>query len=165
MAKTPLPQQYRITSDLSGAELNEGNVCHVKMHFVIDGESNRAELDLSAEETDALMALLKPYGDAVGGFSTAAVEIGRTATATDKARNERIRAWAKSMGPEFVWNGQALGEVSDRGRLSKHVQDAFAAIEEGDGSAPEQTANGNGEATPVATPEFQDAKPAKSSRK
>jgi len=156
---------YNITSDLSGTPLTEENVCRVKLHFIVDGESNRAELDLSAEETDALMALLKPYGDAVGGFSTAKVEIGRTASATDKARNEAIRKWAKEMGPEYIWHGKKLDEVSDRGRLSKHVQDAYAAIVEGDGSAPDtddapadQTANGNGEATPVTAPEFQPAK-------
>jgi len=158
---------YDITSDLSGTALTEDNAYHVKFMIVVDGESRRAELDVSGDELAALNELLKPYGDAVGGWQTGTVEIGRAGVpATDKARNEKIRAWARDKGPDLVWNGQKLGEVSDRGRLSKHVQDAYAAIEEGDGSAPvEQTANGNGEAAPVATPEFQDAKPAKSSRK
>ena len=126
---------YNISSDLSGASLTEDNVKRVKVMLTIDGNVKRVELDLSADESDALTALLKPYYDA-GDVSTGHVSTG--SPAADAERNVAIRAWAKARHAEnvkedgtggFVHDGKTLPPVSDRGRIAQEWKDAYAAWE------------------------------------
>lgn len=84
--------------------------------FAFAGKSY--EIDLSDANADHLHDVLAPYIEAgrkagSGGGKTK----GTPATATDRERNQEIRAWAQEQGLT----------ISNRGRISAEVQEKYEA--------------------------------------
>lgn len=96
-----------LIDDVDGSEAVES------VTFGLDGVSY--EIDLSEEHASELRAALSPWA------SSARRVAGRTrkASASKGGSNEtpQIRAWAKDQG----------FEVSERGRISKEIRDAYEA--------------------------------------
>jgi hypothetical protein len=141
-------------SDLSGDILPK-DAPFVKLAITIDGTPRRVDLDLTPAELATLEDVLKPYFDAVP------VATGPTQTVGANDRNAEIRRWATA-NPGFIFNGEAIGTPSARGRLSQHYVDAYdfylsnAAQVDADDAAKAAT-NGNGGDADNVTPEFQSA--------
>lgn len=112
MARKTLVQ---LVDDLDGSAITEGEGRTVAITF--DGVSY--ELDLSTEHADELDSLLQPYLDAARkvGRKTAGRPSSSSSSKSDPAELQKIREWAKE-------NGHA---VSDRGRISSVVRDAYDA--------------------------------------
>jgi hypothetical protein len=92
----------------------DGGVAEETVSFGLDGKSY--EIDLSGENAEKLRAALAPYVQAGRKRSRAAlakVPPRRTEIAPDPAT---VRAWAQSRGID----------LPARGRLPKHVYEAFA---------------------------------------
>ncbi|WP_037310187.1 histone-like nucleoid-structuring protein Lsr2 [Amycolatopsis orientalis] len=105
-----------IIDDLDGGEATQ------TVPFGLDGV--QYEIDLSDENAQALRGELERYvaaGTRTGGRklrvaagqSTAGQS--RTATSTDRERNQQVRAWASA-------NGYA---IADRGRIPNEIYEAF----------------------------------------
>ncbi len=98
----------QIVDDLSGSVINDGDGRSVV--FSLDGES--FEIDLSSEHVEQLRDLLAPYIKVAR-----AVGKKRNPSAPKSQDLQQIRDWARANGIE----------VSDRGRISAAVREAFAA--------------------------------------
>ena len=103
--------QVVLVDDIDGGDAEES------VSFALDGASY--EIDLSAENAEALREALAPWvGHArrVSGRGRARAGSGRKAAAK-RADLADVRAWARETGYE----------VSDRGRISSDVMDAYEA--------------------------------------
>ena len=91
----------------------DGGVAEDTVAFALDGKSY--EIDLSAENAEKLRSALAPYVQAGRKQARAALKAHprRTEIAPDPAT---VRAWAQSRGID----------LPARGRLPKHVYEAFA---------------------------------------
>jgi hypothetical protein len=101
-----------LVDDLDGGEADE------QVQFAVDGKSY--EIDLSTSNSKKLRDALAPFvkaarraGGRRGGATTATA--GRATT--DREQNQAIREWAQKQGLK----------VSERGRISASVLDAFKA--------------------------------------
>ncbi|MGI9017273.1 MAG: histone-like nucleoid-structuring protein Lsr2 [Euzebya sp.] len=104
--------QTLIVSDLSGEELGGGGETHTFTYRGVD-----YEIDVSPDESaefDEVMAKYIQHGRRVGGRSQ--TRAGKT-PGKGKEELDAIRSWARENGHQ----------VSDRGRISKKVQDAYTA--------------------------------------
>ncbi|OKJ97531.1 histone-like nucleoid-structuring protein Lsr2 [Amycolatopsis sp. CB00013] len=113
-----------IIDDLDGGEATQ------TVPFGLDGV--QYEIDLSDENAEALREVLDRYvaaGTRTGGRklrvaagqSTAAGS-GRTTTASDRERNQQVRAWASENGYQ----------VAERGRIPNEIYEAFDNADSGD---------------------------------
>ncbi|MDQ7803083.1 Lsr2 family protein [Amycolatopsis sp. A133] len=105
----------------------DGSTAAQTVQFSLDGVT--FEIDLSDRNASALRGELARYigaGRRVGGRKARAAT-GQSTTASDRERNQQIRAWANANGYE----------VSERGRLSSEVA---AAYERAHGSEAESAA-------------------------
>ncbi|MFV0287599.1 MAG: Lsr2 family protein [Demequina sp.] len=91
----------------------DGGAATETIGFALDGVSY--EIDLSAEHADELRAAFQPWV-AVSRKVTSRRSAARAATPR-RGDTAKIRAWAKDNG----------FEVSERGRISTEVRDAYAA--------------------------------------
>jgi hypothetical protein len=91
----------------------DGGIAEETVSFALDGKSY--EIDLSAENAEKLRAALAPYVQAGRKQARGALKAAprRTEIAPDPAT---VRAWAQSRGID----------LPARGRLPKHVYEAFA---------------------------------------
>ena len=98
-----------ITDDLDGSEAEE------TITFSLEGTSY--EIDLSSAHAKELRVTLEPYMKA--GRKTGSRRSGRRAGSATRDRDQiaAIRDWAKTHGLK----------VSDRGRISAEVQEAYNA--------------------------------------
>jgi hypothetical protein len=99
-----------LVDDLDGSDADE------QVEFTIDGKSYA--IDLSASNSKKLRAAFAPYIAAarrVGGRRNGAA--GAARPTTDREQNQAIREWAQKQGLK----------VSERGRISASVLDAFKA--------------------------------------
>lgn len=101
-----------IIDDLDGTTVEEGKGETVK--FALDNTS--FEIDLGEKNAKDFRKLLAPYVQAgrVAGRSTSARS---SAPKANKAELAALRTWARANG----------FEVSDRGRVSQEIRDAYAA--------------------------------------
>ena len=105
--------QILLVDDLDGGEATE------TVTFALDGKDY--EIDLSTDNAEKLREALSPY--AAAGRKTTRNSSGsgprgtRTRGSGSDPDTAKIRAWAKENGYE----------VSDRGRISKAIQEAFDA--------------------------------------
>ncbi|NBH06028.1 Lsr2 family protein [Amycolatopsis sp. SID8362] len=106
----------------------DGSAATQTVQFGLDGVTY--EIDLSDENGAALRDEFARYIAAarrVGGRKVRVATGQSTATtASDRERNQQIRAWAGSNGYE----------VSERGRLSSEVISAYEAAQAADAEAP-----------------------------
>ncbi|QYN37232.1 Lsr2 family protein [Pseudonocardia sp. DSM 110487] len=104
-----------LVDDLDGSNADE------QVEFTVDGKSYA--IDLSSSNSQKLRDVLAPYISAArrnGGRRRSAPAAGpaaRPAPRTDREQNQAIREWAQKQGLK----------VSERGRLSASVLDAFKA--------------------------------------
>lgn len=98
-----------ITDDLDGSKAEE------TVHFALEGAE--FEIDLSKSHAEELRVVLEPYMKA--GRKTGGKRDGRRrgSAASDKDQIRAMRDWAKTHGLK----------VSERGRISADVQDAYNA--------------------------------------
>ena len=96
----------RYTDDLTGDELAEGD--HERIRFTFDGKPR--VIDLSADNAQA-------FRDDLARWMDASRPDGRKRATTSRPKRDTatIRAWAQDNGYD----------VSDRGRIPAHVEDAF----------------------------------------
>jgi hypothetical protein len=96
-----------VTDDLDGSKADE------TIHFALEGVE--FEIDLSKAHAEDLRGALDPYMKA--GRKTGAKRDGRrrNSSGTDKDQIKAVRDWAKGKGLK----------VSERGRISADVQDAY----------------------------------------
>ncbi len=105
----------------------DGSTAAQTVQFSLDGVT--FEIDLSDRNASALRHELARYigaGRRIGGRKVR-VATGQPTTASDRERNQQIRAWANANGYE----------VSERGRLSSEV---VAAYDRAHGSEAESAA-------------------------
>jgi Lsr2 len=98
-----------LTDDLDGSDATE------TVRFSLDGRDY--EVDLSKKNAKSLRDGLKRYvevGRKTGGRRTRTSRSGGSA-ASDRAQLGAVRAWARQQGME----------VSERGRISARVQEAY----------------------------------------
>lgn len=107
MAQKTLVQ---LIDDLDGNAIGDGEGRTVLFSF--DGASY--EIDLSENHADELAAVFAPYLNAGRRTGRKGVSLS-TGTKSDPAELQKIREWARSNGHE----------VSDRGRVSATVRDAY----------------------------------------
>lgn len=104
------------TDDLDGTELPAGSR---STRFSIDGVEY--EIDLSADNRQALSAALEPFiaaGRRTGASSSrSSAPRARSSKKSDADRLSAIRSWAQS-------NGYTVG---DRGRIKAEIVDAYDA--------------------------------------
>ena len=100
----------RYTDDLTGDELTEGD--HERIRFTFDGKPR--VIDLSADNAQAFRGDLARWMDA-----SRPDDRKRATTSRPKRDTATIRAWAQANGYE----------VSDRGRIPAHVEEAFNAAQ------------------------------------
>ncbi|MEV7551982.1 Lsr2 family protein [Amycolatopsis sp. NPDC089917] len=114
-----------IIDDLDGGEATQ------TVPFGLDGV--QYEIDLSDANAEALREVLERYvaaGTRTGGRklrvaagqTTAAAGNGRVTSASDRERNQQVRAWASE-------NGYAIAE---RGRIPNEIYEAFGNAESGE---------------------------------
>jgi hypothetical protein len=89
----------------------DGGVAEETVQFAVDGKSY--EIDLSARNAEKLRKALAPYVAAGRKQTRSGKTLRRTEVAPDPAT---VRAWAQSRGID----------LPARGRLPKHVYEAFA---------------------------------------
>ena len=107
MAKTTVTT---ITDDIDGSTDAQ------TVTFGLDGSTY--EIDLSKKNVDKMVKALKPYTSAARKAGGHRSGTGRTtASGADRQQLAKIREWARA-------NGQ---QVSDRGRISTAVQEAYHA--------------------------------------
>jgi hypothetical protein len=105
-----------LVDDLDGSNADE------QVEFTVDGKSYA--IDLSASNSQKLRDVFAPYISAArrsgGRRRSAAAAVGtaaRPTARTDREQNQAIREWAQKKGLK----------VSERGRISASVLDAFKA--------------------------------------
>jgi len=135
MARTPIIQ---ITDNLTGEALNESEAVYVKLTVEADGEKSQTVLDLSKENYAALVEALAVYFDK-GNTSSGKSTVTTAGATSDPDRNSKIRAWRNKLPADYVWNGEEVPSVSERGRIPAAVVKAYEAIEEGNGAADDTT--------------------------
>lgn len=103
-----------VTDDLDGSPLDPDN--HRETRFSINGKAYT--IDLSDENQDRFLEVLEPYIDNARNDRTTKRHKSRsTNQQSSRLRTAHIRQWAAD-------NGYA---VSDRGRISREVMDAYNA--------------------------------------
>jgi hypothetical protein len=111
-----------MTDDIDGEPAAE------TVQFGLDGVSY--EIDLSEDNAIDLRDMLYRYTEAglkIGGRKAGRPSAGTGESAADqRARTQRVRAWARENG----------FSISDRGRVPSEVIDAFAAAEREEAEAP-----------------------------
>jgi uncharacterized membrane protein len=110
MAKTTIVQ---VSDDLDGS----ANASEVR--FAFDG--TEYAIDLSTKNRKNLEKALRPYIEATTKVS------GRGARTRGAARAKRSGASSGDLAAIRAWARENGHEISDRGRLSKAVVDAYAA--------------------------------------
>ena len=111
MAKRVIEQ---LVSDLSGKDIKDGEGETVKFSI----GSTSYEMDLTEAEAGQFYDAVKKYTDVATKTSGRGVRTGAGAKAkADRNQTQAIRAWARENGRE----------VSERGRISQDVQDAYNA--------------------------------------
>lgn len=93
----------------------DGNPADETVTFTLQGSTY--EIDLSQKNLDKLVKAMEPYttkGRRTGGRRSGS---GRSTKGTDKAQLQAMREWGKANGYK----------VSDRGRVSAEVQEAYHA--------------------------------------
>ena len=111
MAKRVIEQ---LVSDLSGKDIKDGEGETVKFSI----GSTSYQMDLTEAEAGQFYAAVKKYTDVAtrtGGRGARAG--GGSKAKSDRGQTQAIRAWARENGRQ----------VSDRGRISQVVQDAYNA--------------------------------------
>jgi hypothetical protein len=98
-----------VTDDLDGSKAEE------TVQFALDGAE--FEIDLSKAHAEELRGALEPYMKAGRKTGTKRNGHRRGSAATDKDQIKAMRDWAKTHGLK----------VSERGRISADVQDAYNA--------------------------------------
>jgi hypothetical protein len=104
--------QVVLTDDIDGGEADE------TVQFALDGISY--EIDLSEGNAEALREALAPYVDAsrrVGGRASRRTGAAKSRPASERVDMSNVRAWARENGYQ----------ISDRGRVSSEVRDAYEA--------------------------------------
>lgn len=98
-----------LISDLSGNEADE------TVQFSVDGKHYR--IDLTSAEKEEFAKCLAPYVENAEKVSKREAAKRRTSAPSSSDRTEvaRIREWANQNGYE----------TSDRGRIAKHIRDAY----------------------------------------
>jgi hypothetical protein len=97
-----------LTDDIDGGDADE------TVSFSFKGTSY--EIDLSKKNVDKMVKALKPYTSAARKAGGRRSGWGRTtASGADRAQLAKIREWARANGHQ----------VSDRGRISAAVQEAY----------------------------------------
>jgi hypothetical protein len=114
MVEEAMARQTTVTlvDDLDGSNADE------QVDFVVDGKSYA--IDLSASNSQKLREAFAPYisaGRRVGGRRSGATAGAAARSTTDREQNQAIREWALKQGLK----------VSERGRISASVLDAFKA--------------------------------------
>ena len=103
-----------LVDDLDGSENDVSTVT-----FTLDGKDY--EIDLSAGNADRLRGKLAKFTDAASPVRTKGAPTQRNSRAalprTSRDQTQAVRDWARSNGHE----------VSDRGRISRSIQEAFDA--------------------------------------
>ena len=103
-----------LVDDLDGSEDDVSTVT-----FTLDGKDY--EIDLSAGNADRLRGKLAKFTDAASPVRTKGAPSQRNSRAarprTSRDQTQAVRDWARSNGHE----------VSDRGRISRSIQEAFDA--------------------------------------
>lgn len=109
--------QVLLVDDLDGGEAKE------TVKFGLDGVNY--EIDLSDSNAQGLRDALATYvekarklGRASTGRATAARSRGTSTSSSDREQNRAMREWARRNGYK---------NVSDRGRISQEIQDAYNA--------------------------------------
>lgn len=111
MAKRVIEQ---LVSDLSGKDIHDGEGETVKFSI----GSTSYEMDLTEAEAGQFYDAVKKYTDVATKTSGRGVRSGGGSKAkSDRGQTQAIRTWARE-------NGLA---VSERGRISQDVQDAYNA--------------------------------------
>ena len=111
MAKRVIEQ---LVSDLSGKDIKDGEGETVKFSI----GSTSYEMDLTEAEAGQFYDAVKKYTDVATKTSGRGGRSGGGSKAkSDSGQTQAIRAWARENGLE----------VSDRGRISRDVQDAYNA--------------------------------------
>lgn len=103
-----------LVDDLDNVETDEITT----VPFSFDGRSY--EIDLAPGNREKFEAAIAPYiqaGRSAGKVKSVATSGAKRPARTDKAQLDAMRSWARANGYE----------VSDRGRLSKEVQEAYHA--------------------------------------
>jgi hypothetical protein len=103
---------YRV-DDLDGKTKVTGDATEL----TLNGKS--VTIDLGTKNAAELAALLKPYFDAGVAVTRKTRTSNAAATPTDKDHNTAVREWAAQNGHQ----------VSDKGRLSKAVLEAYEATQ------------------------------------
>jgi hypothetical protein len=103
-----------LTDDLDGSPADE------TVKFALDGITY--EIDLAKTNAEKLRKALQPYKAAArkapsGGSGRGRGSRGSRSSGGDRQRSARIRAWAKQHGLP----------VSERGRISTHLAEAYDA--------------------------------------
>jgi hypothetical protein len=99
-----------LTDDIDGGDADE------TVTFSFKGTSY--EIDLSKKNVDKMVKALKPYTSAARKAGGRRSGTGRTtASGADRQQLAKIREWARANGHQ----------VSDRGRISAAVQEAYHA--------------------------------------
>ena len=101
-----MAQQVKIllTDDMDGNEADE------TVRFGLDG--GQYEIDLSSQNAAILRDTIRPY---IGKARRVRKTATRSTAASRNPETKKIRAWAKENGYR----------VSDRGRIDKHIEDAY----------------------------------------
>jgi hypothetical protein len=101
--------------DLDGSVITDGSGGTVAFSF----QGKSYEIDLSSDNRDKLASALDPYISKARPTGqrrrTAEPQQQRGASSSNGNRLQEIREWARANGHQ----------VSDRGRISKQIQDAF----------------------------------------
>jgi nucleoid-associated protein Lsr2 len=101
-----------LVDDLDGSEADE------QVQFMVDGKSY--EIDLSSSNSKKLRDSLAPFvvvARRTGGRRRTGTAGAPARATTDREQNQAIREWAQQQGMK----------VSERGRLSASVLDAYKA--------------------------------------
>lgn len=110
MAKRVIEQ---LVSDLSGKDIKDGEGETVKFSI----GSTSYEMDLTEAEAGQFYDAVKKYTDVATKTSGRGLRTGGSKPKSDRGQTQAIRAWARENGHE----------VSDRGRISQDIQDAYNA--------------------------------------
>lgn len=133
-------------SDLSRADCNDTPAVILAM------DDRRVSLDLTEDEVGTLRDILALYFDKGTEVQEEKGKTFRAPTAEEANRKVAVRKWAKEVGPEYTWNGEQLGTVSEKGRLSEKVYRLYDAFQANSAKVDQEAAvkaeNGNGVADP-----------------
>lgn len=139
-----------LVDDLDGGE------AEATLAFSVDGKAY--ELDLSKPNLDAFHAAIEGYVSVARRVSTGSARRVRGGAAASNGSHsgvnvEEIRAWARENGYE----------VAERGRIARHVMDAYASGTPNTVTTASETPEGESDATTDAPTEAP-AKPRRRSR-